>query len=65
MGRRKYTLRFSGKYGTEQLAEMVLDWRDGQPILLRDVAKVELSLRDRTGILTLDGDPCYCNECSG
>ncbi len=57
VGRRKYTLRFSGKYGTEQLAEMVLDWRDGQPILLRDVAKVELSLRDRTGILTLDGDP--------
>jgi multidrug efflux pump subunit AcrB len=57
VGRRKYTLRFSGKYGTEQLAEMVLDWRDGQPILLRDVAKVELSLRDRTGILTLDGEP--------
>ena len=57
VGRRKYTLRFSGKYGEEQLAEMVLDWRDGQPILLRDVAKVELSLEDRTGILTLDGDP--------
>ena len=57
VGRRKYTLRFSGKYGEEQLAEMILDWRDGQPILLRDVAKVELSLQDRTGILTLDGDP--------
>lgn len=57
VGRRKYTLRFSGKYSEEQLAEMVLDWRDGQPVLLRDVAKVELSLQDRTGILTLDGDP--------
>jgi len=57
VGRRKYTLRFSGKYGTEQLAEMVLDWRDGQPILLRDVATVEVTLQDRTGILTLDGDP--------
>lgn len=57
IGRRKYTLRFSGKYDTEQLAEMVLDWRDGQPILLRDVAKVAVTLQDRTGILTLDGEP--------
>jgi len=57
VGRRKYTLRFSGKYGEAQLAEMILDWRNGQPVLLRDVAKVELSLQDRTGILTLDGDP--------
>jgi len=57
VGRRKYTLRFSGKYGAEQLGEMVLDWRDGQPILLRDVAIVEQTLQDRTGILTLDGEP--------
>ncbi len=57
IGRRKYTLRFSGKYGVEQLQNMVLDWRDGQPILLKDVAKVDLTLADRTGILTLDGEP--------
>ncbi|MGX5172564.1 efflux RND transporter permease subunit [Aliikangiella sp. IMCC44653] len=57
VGRRKYTLRYSGKYGIEQLQEMVLEWRDGKPVLLRDVAKVELKLRDRTGILTLDGEP--------
>ncbi len=57
IGRRKYTLRFSGKYGVTQLQEMVLDWRNGQPILLRDVAKVEMTLQDRTGILTLDGEP--------
>ncbi|WP_444996656.1 efflux RND transporter permease subunit [Aliikangiella sp. IMCC44359] len=57
IGRRKYTLRFSGKYGVEQLQEMVLDWRDGRPVLLRDVADVELTLQDRVGILTLDGEP--------
>ena len=57
VGRRKYTLRFSGKYGAEQLAEMVLEWRDGQPVLLRDVATVEQTFQDRTGILTLDGEP--------
>ncbi|WP_196139110.1 efflux RND transporter permease subunit [Aliikangiella sp. G2MR2-5] len=57
VGRRKYTLRFSGKYGVEELQQMVLDWRDGQPVLLRDVAIVELRHQDRTGILTLDGEP--------
>ncbi|WP_448567824.1 efflux RND transporter permease subunit [Thalassotalea ganghwensis] len=57
IGRRKYTIRFSGKYGVEQLQNMVLDWRDGQPILLKDVAEVSLTYADRTGILTLDGEP--------
>jgi len=57
VGRRKYTIRFSGKYGVEQLQNMVLDWRDGQPILLKDVADVSLTFADRTGILTLDGEP--------
>ncbi|MDO6445467.1 efflux RND transporter permease subunit [Colwellia sp. 1_MG-2023] len=57
IGRRKYTLRFSGKYGVEQLQNMVLDWRNGQPILLKDVANVDLALSDRTGVLTLDGSP--------
>jgi len=57
VGRRKYTLRFSGKYGAEQLQNMVLDWRDGKPILLKDVATVELTLADKTGIITLDGTP--------
>lgn len=57
VGRRKYTIRFSGKYGVEKLQDMVIDWRDGQPILLKDIATVELTYADRTGILTLDGDP--------
>jgi multidrug efflux pump subunit AcrB len=57
VGRRKYTLRFSGKYDAEQLNGMILDWRDGRPILLRDVANVAVTLQDKQGILTLDGDP--------
>ncbi|WP_144395483.1 efflux RND transporter permease subunit [Pleionea sediminis] len=57
VGRRKYTLRYSGKYDAEQLKDMVLEWRQGRPILLSDVADVELKLQDRVGILTLDGEP--------
>jgi multidrug efflux pump subunit AcrB len=57
IGRRKYTLRFSGKYGLKGLQDMVLDWRDGQPVLLKDVATVEMALVDKTGLLTLDAEP--------
>jgi multidrug efflux pump subunit AcrB len=56
VGRRKYTLRFAGKYAANELQEMVLEWRDGQPVLLKDIATVELSLQDRTGLLTLDAE---------
>jgi multidrug efflux pump subunit AcrB len=57
IGRRKYTLRYSGKYSPDKLQDMIIEWRDGQPILLKDVANVELAFQDRTGILTLDGSP--------
>ena len=57
VGRRKYTIRYAGAYDISHIEEMILDWRDGDPVLLRDVAKVELRLQDRTGILTLDGEP--------
>lgn len=57
VGRRKYTLRYSGKYGAEKLSKMILEWRDGKPIILSDVATVDLTFQDRTGILTLDGSP--------
>jgi len=40
-GRREYTLRFAGRYGLEEIGEMVLEWRDGRPVHLRDVAVVE------------------------
>lgn len=57
VGRRKYTLRFSGKYGIEELQDMVLEWRDGQAVLLKDVATIEMTLLDKTGLLTLDAEP--------
>ena len=57
VGRRKYTLRYAGRYQVDDIESMILDWRDGEPILLRDVAKVEHTLQDRSGILTLDAVP--------
>lgn len=57
VGRRKYTLRFDGKYEIADLEGMILDWRDNTPIMLSDVAKVEARLGERFGVLTLDGVP--------
>ena len=48
VGRRKYTLRFAGRYTPAQLAELILDWRDGRPIRLGDVAEIEVARGDRS-----------------
>ncbi len=57
VGRRSYTLRFTGKYSVEGFNDMVLAWRDGQPVHLYDIARIETVLRDATGTLNQDGGP--------
>ncbi len=57
VGRRQYTLRFSGKYEVQSLGDLVLEWRDGRPVKLRDVARVELAMQDRNGVLSQNGGP--------
>ena len=56
VGKRQYTLRYAGKYDTEKLLDMVLEWREGRPVLLRDVATVETRLVDRTGFVIQNGE---------
>ena len=56
VGKRRYTLRFSGKYSIDTLGELVLDWRDGRPILLGDVATVDLVMQDVSSLLYQSGD---------
>lgn len=57
VGRRQYTLRFSGKYDVESLGDLVLVWREGRPVRLRDVARVELAMVDPSGVLHQNGGP--------
>jgi len=57
VGRREYTLRFSGKYDVSSLGDLVLEWRKGKPILLRDVARVEMAMVDVTNVLHQNGGP--------
>ena len=46
VGKRRYTLRFTGAYDIADIGEMILDWRDGRPVRLRDVASVGIRMAD-------------------
>ncbi len=55
VGRRQYTLRYAGQYELPDFGEMVLDWRGGNPVRLRDIASVEVVMRDSTGFMLQNG----------
>ena len=55
VGRRQFTVRFSGKYEVESLGDLVLEWREGKPIRLKDIARIELTMVDPTTILHMNG----------
>ncbi len=57
VGRRQYTLRFAGRYNPEQLRGLILDWRDGRPIRLGDIADVRVDLADRADVSIQNGNP--------
>lgn len=55
VGRRQYTLRFAGQYELHDFGEMVLEWRGGNPVRLRDIATIEVAMRDASGFMVLNG----------
>jgi multidrug efflux pump subunit AcrB len=57
VGRRQYSLRYTGRYDAEQLGEMVLAWREGQPVRLADVAAVELRPPEPNRFSYQNGNP--------
>lgn len=57
VGKRHYTLRFTGSMDAQALSSLVLDWRDGKPIVLGDVADVAIHHVDRDSFVINKGDP--------
>lgn len=55
VGKRKYTIRYEGKYDASDLSDMILQWRDGKPIYLRDVADIKMQMQDVSGSITQSG----------
>ena len=57
VGKREYVLRFLGRYSPEELKGLILAWRDGRPVYLQDVARVERALKDRDSFVIASGRP--------
>ncbi|MDX1512770.1 MAG: efflux RND transporter permease subunit [Gammaproteobacteria bacterium] len=56
IGKRRYTLRFTGAFDAKQLGDLVLEWRDGRPVMLRDVADIDVRMVDRKSFVITKGE---------
>lgn len=59
VGKRQYTVRFSGQFNIDNLAEMIIGDSGDRPIYLKDIATVENTLVDRTEFYLRNGQPAY------
>jgi multidrug efflux pump subunit AcrB len=57
VGRRQYTLRFEGRYDLDQLRNQVLEWRDGRPVRLGDIAEIKVGRGNRNQLVIQNGNP--------
>ena len=56
-GGRSYALRFTGRYQADQLSELIIAWRDGVPIHLRDIADIGVVEAERDRRVYQNGNP--------
>jgi multidrug efflux pump subunit AcrB len=56
IGKREYSLRYAGKYRLEDINGLIVDWREGFPVYLRDIAVVEERLVDRNSFVITKGE---------
>ncbi len=57
VGKRRYILRYTGELDPKDLNNLVLEWRDGQPIYLRDIATVTIQAADKDNFVITRGEP--------
>ncbi len=57
VGKRRYTVRYAGAYKADDLADLIIDWREGRPVYLRDVATVAVQMEDRASFVIQNGQP--------
>jgi len=56
VGKRRYTLRFTGAFDSRELGRLVLDWRDGRAVRLSDIADIEERMVDRKSFVITRGE---------
>lgn len=57
VGRRRYLLNFQGRYEPDELRSLILQWRDGSPVTLGDIATVSMGPPDATQVVYQNGNP--------
>ncbi|MBD1582577.1 efflux RND transporter permease subunit [Pseudoalteromonas sp. S16_S37] len=59
VGRRQYTVRFTGKYDVDSLTQMRVGYSGERPIYLGDIATVADTVTDRRSMTLRNGKPAY------
>lgn len=59
VGRRQYTVRFTGQYDVNSLNQMRIAYSNGRPVYLADVARVEETFTDFNSFSLRNGKPAY------
>lgn len=57
VGRRRYTLRFEGRYAPQKMGDMILEWRNGSPVRLADIAEIKIQRADESSYSVQNGNP--------
>jgi multidrug efflux pump subunit AcrB len=57
VGRHRYQLSFRGRYSVEDMKNLILEWRDGSPIRLGDIADVKIGRGKRQSFGYQNGNP--------
>ena len=57
VGRRRYLMNFQGRYEPEELRALILDWRDGSPVTLGDVATISVAPPEASMVVYQNGSP--------
>ena len=57
VGRRRYSLEYRGRYSVADLKNLVLEWRDGKPVHLGDIADVHIGRSKSQGFAYQNGNP--------
>ena len=57
VGRRQYTLRFAGRYSPDELEDLVVEWRQGRPVRLGDIAEIRVARGEQRFFTLQNGNP--------
>ncbi|WP_062265492.1 efflux RND transporter permease subunit [Endozoicomonas arenosclerae] len=57
IGRREFKLRLAGKYEVDELGNLVVAWRNGKPVYLRDIAEVGITRGKERTLRIQNGNP--------